>query len=163
MQCVNTAKKSLTSPKTKRTIVNITTVCTSHIYNHYTVWKSDKALTRHKANSKSIGIVTPGLIGMKDAMVPSTPTFSMSIPTASNGSAAMGLGVRKGVRLGRMRPIRHTDQRPRREEFGSRHVELNDLKNFGGLEGMMDVFKLKVHIISIYVLQVGLIQVASQS
>jgi hypothetical protein len=124
---------------------------------------SDKALTRHKANSKSIGIVTPGLIGTKDAMAPSTPTFSMSIPTASNGSAAMRLGVKKGVRLGRMRPIRHTDQRPRREEFGSRHVELNDLKNFGGLEGMMDVFELEVHIISIYVLQMGLIQVASQS
>jgi hypothetical protein len=106
---------------------------------------SDKALTRHKANSKSIGIAVHGMIGMKDAMAPSTPTSSMSIPTASNGSAAMQLGVQKGVRLGRMRPIRRTDQRPRREEFGSRHVELNDLKNIESLEGMMDVIKLKVH------------------
>jgi hypothetical protein len=59
---------------------------------------------------------------MKDAMAPLTPTSSMSIPTASNGSAAMGLELRKGVRPGRMRPIRHTDQRLRREEFGSRHI-----------------------------------------
>jgi uncharacterized membrane protein YqgA involved in biofilm formation len=120
MPCVSTVKRNSIPPITMRKIVNITMVSFVSLYGYAVVRKCADEL---QANLKSIGIAVLGMIGMKDAMAPLIPAFSMSMLTVSHGDAVMGQGVRKAARPAHTRLMIHTNQRSRREEFGNKCID----------------------------------------